>query len=128
MLFNGDLLQYKDVGSVEPAANEGGLDDTGLEECDDSAVAVEAVGEESEGKKDPSTRLALSREASFITSSPNFEGLRGGFVALAALRSRAALLAGRREICIACGRRCLGRQRGAGKPGGCEVSVDTGGV
>jgi hypothetical protein len=93
------------VQSAAPAANDGGLDDTGLEECDDSAVEDEAVEEESEGKMDPRTRLALSREASFLTSIRNLDGFRGG---CRGLRSSATWLAGTREMWIECGRRCLG--------------------
>jgi hypothetical protein len=68
VMFKPDLLQYSDVQSAAPAANEGGLDGTGLEERDDSAAEDEALEEESEGKTDPRSRFALSREASFLIS------------------------------------------------------------
>lgn len=131
-MFNPDLLQESDVQSTEPAANEGGLDDTGLGDCEDSVVADDAVEAEREGNKDPRTRLALSREASFIMSIRNLEGFLGGFVAGGRGGgfgwTAAKVVAGRRVIWIECGRRCLGRQRGVGNPGDCEVSVDVGGV
>lgn len=95
-------------------------------------AADDAVGAEREEKKDPRTRLALSRDASFLISMRNLEGFRGGFVAGRGWGglgwTAAKVVAGRRVIWIECGRRCLGRQRGVGNPGGCEVSVDVGGV
>ena len=117
-------------GSTGPGPNEGGLDDTGVDDCEDSATEDEAVGEVREGNMDPRTRLALSREASFITSIRNRDGFRRGFGAGAGarVRSTARWFAGTRVMCMECGRRCLGRQRGAGNLGSCEVSVDTGGV
>lgn len=127
-MFKPDRRQYSDVESPDPGPNDGGLDDTGLGVCEDSAAADDVVEAEREGNKDPRTRLALSREASFLTSIRNLEGFRGGFVACGRLGwAGAQVVAGRRVIWIECGRRCLGRQRGAGKPGGCEISVDTGG-
>lgn len=126
-VFNPDLLQYSDVQSAAPAVKEGGLDDTGLEECEDSAVEEEDAEEEREGKMDPRTRLALSREASFLTSIRNLDGFRGGSAGRG-FRSTASWLTGRRVICIECGRRCLGRHRGSGNLGGCDVSAETRGV
>ena len=87
-MFNPDLLQYSDEVSTDPAANEGGLDDTGVDDCEDSAIEDEAVGEVREGNMDPRTLLALSREASFLTSIRNRDGFRGGFCTGAAIRSR----------------------------------------
>jgi hypothetical protein len=81
-VFKPDLLQCGDVESDDPlAAKECGLDDTGLGDCEDSVAADDATGAEREGKKDPRTRLALSRDASFLISIRNLKGFRGGFVA-----------------------------------------------
>ena len=99
-MFSPDLLQYNDVQSAAPAAKDGGLDDTGLDECEDSAVEEEAVEEEREGKMDPRTRLALSREASFLTSIRNLDGFRGRVGGGPGFRSMAIWLAGTREIWI----------------------------
>lgn len=70
-----DLLEYSDVRSEDAAMKEGGLLE-GLEDredVDDEDEAVEVL-EESEGKTDPSTLLAPSREASFSNSTQNREG------------------------------------------------------
>lgn len=123
-IFNPDLLQYNDVQSAAPAANDGGLDETGLGECEDSAVEDEAVEEESEGKMDPRTRLALSREASFLTSIRNLDGFRGRVGGGTGFRSMAIWLAGTREIWMEWGRRCLGRHKGSGNLGDCAPSAD----
>lgn len=120
VVFPLDLLQYSDVQSAAPAANEGGLDEDGVEGCDDSAVGGEAMEEEREGKMDPRTRLALSREASFLTSMRNLDGFMSVFGAGGEFRSTARWRADRRVICIELGRRCLGRHNGPGNLGGCE--------
>jgi hypothetical protein len=84
-VFNPDLLQYSELLSADPAANEGRLVDAGLEERNDSAAADEPV--EREGKTDPRILLTLSREASFLTSRRNLEGFRGGVGAGRGFRS-----------------------------------------
>jgi hypothetical protein len=75
--------------------------------------AIEEFEENGE-KTEPSTRFAFSLEASFLSSIRNLEGFLGSFASGWGLRSNGTNPDGRRVICIECGRRCLGRQGGAG--------------
>lgn len=77
---------------------------------------------------DPRTRLALSREASFLTSIRNLDGFRGRVGGGTGFRSMATWLAGTREIWMEWGRRGLGRHKGSGNLGDCAPSADAVGV
>jgi hypothetical protein len=103
-------------GEVEPA----GLGD--LVELAAEDVAVEK--EEEDGKKtEPSTLFAFSREASFLSCNRNLEGFLGGKGGGEGRRSNGTKPAGRRVMCIECGRRCLGRQGGVGNVGVCDLKA-----
>ncbi len=117
------LLANIVVGSADADENDA-LGVSGLVELVELAArdgAVEADEEKGE-KTDPSTRFAFSREASFLSSTRNFDiffSCRGGG---RGLRSNGTKPAGRLVICIECGRRCRGRQGGGGSLEGCDFS------
>lgn len=120
-----DLLAYIEDGSADAAMNDGGLAD-GLAErvelaAEDEAAEVEK--EESEGKTDPRTRLALSREASFPNSTRIREGFWGSAGGGEGNRSDGTQPSGQHVICIECGRLCLGRQGGSGSLAGRDFSA-----
>jgi len=121
----GLLLAYIDVGSEDAATNEGGLSDAGLAERVELAAedgAEEEDVEDSEEKTDPSTRFAFSREASFLNSMRRRDTFLGSGGGGRGLRSKGMKPAGRRVMCIECGRRCRGRQGGSGSLAGCDLS------
>jgi hypothetical protein len=89
--------------------------------AEDGAVEVE-VDEEKGEKTDPSTRFAFSREASFLSSTRNLDGFFGSRGGGGGLRSKGTKSAGRRVICIECGRCGRGRQGGEGSLAGCDFS------
>ena len=84
-----------------------GVSEPGVEEVD---LLLLENGE----KTVPSTRFAFSREASFLNSTVNREGFLGGGGGGVGRRSIGTNPAGKRVMCIECGRRCLGRQGGEG--------------
>lgn len=73
-------------------------------------------------KTDPSTRFAFSREASLLSFTWNLDALFGPGAGGGGLRSSGIKPAGRRVICIECGRRVLGRHGGEGSLAGCDFS------
>jgi hypothetical protein len=75
---------------------------------------LEEVNEE---KTEPNTRFAVSREASFLKSIRNLDGVFGSGGDGSGRRSRGTMPAGNRVMCIECGRRCRGRQGGSGSRG-----------
>lgn len=113
IVFGSDGPKDSDPLGDEPPSP--GLSD--LVELAAEVVAVEGLEENGE-KTDPSTRFAFSREASFLNSRRNLEGCLGGFGGGDGRRSKGTKPAGRRVICMECGRRCLGRQGGAGSATG----------
>jgi hypothetical protein len=128
-----DLLEYSDVGSAAAAVKEGGLvdagdaGDAGLNDLLEPAAGDEAAEEEDEereGKTDPSSRFALSREASFLNSMRLLEGFLGSRDGGDGFRS-AAKPAGKRVMCIECGLRGLGRHGGVGNRAGSDGPADT---
>lgn len=117
------LLANIVVGSADADGNDA-LSVSGLVDLVELAAedgAVEADEEKGE-KTDPSTRFAFSREASFLSSMRNFDTFFGSGGGGGGVRSNGAKPAGRRVICIECGRRCRGRQGGDGSLAGCAFS------
>ena len=113
IVFGSDGPRDNDALGDEPPSP--GLSD--LVELAAEDVAVEGFEENGE-KTDPSTRFAFSREASFLNSRRNLEGCFGVFGGGDGRRSNGTKPAGRRVICIECGRRCRGRHGGAGSVAG----------
>jgi hypothetical protein len=105
-------------GSADAAEKEVRSDERLVSGLPDRVVfALVAEGElfvENGEKTVPNTRFAFSREASFLNSTLNREGVFGGGGGGGGRRSRGTNPAGNRVICIECGRRCLGRQGGVG--------------
>lgn len=119
-MLNLDLLEYKDAGSADAAWKEARrAAESGLVDLEVDALAAVDEAEEglddSEGKTEPSTRFAVSREASFLNSIRNLFGVFGFGVAGSGRRSSGTMPAGNRVMCIECGRRCRGRQGGSGR-------------
>ena len=117
MVLGSDEPKDNDVLGDEPPSP--GLSD--LVELAAEDVAVEGLEEENGAKTDPSTRFAFSREASFLNSRRNLEGCLGGFGGGDGRKSNGTKPAGRRVICIECGRRCRGRHGGAGRLAGTRL-------
>jgi hypothetical protein len=119
------LLANIVFGSADAAENDvlSGLDVSGVVDL----LEVPAEGEAGEGrevngeKTDPSTRFAFSRDASFLSSMRNLEAL-WGWGGGGGLRSKGTKPAGKRVICIECGRRCRGLQGGSGSLAGRDFS------
>ena len=129
VVLDDALLESIVVGSADAVEREvlGGLPASGL--VDLVELAAEDVAaeddEENEEKTVPRTRLAFSRDASFLNFMrilEVFSGLGGGG---RGLRSNGTNPGGRRVMCIECGRRCLGRQGGDGSLGVCDFSART---
>lgn len=133
LLLNRDLLEYKDAGSADAVWKEARGAVSGLEDLDVEALAAEDEAEEelegvNEEKTEPSTRFAVSREASFLNSNRNLDGVFGSGGDGRGSRSRGTMPAGNRVMCIECGRRCLGRQGGSGSRGGGLSATNLGGI
>jgi hypothetical protein len=95
---------------------------SGLDDLDVDALAAEVEAEEgleevNEEKTEPNTRFALSREASFVSTRRNLEGFLGSGGGGRGCKSRGTVPARNCVVCIAYGRRCLGRQGGSGNLG-----------
>jgi hypothetical protein len=119
------LLANIVVGSAEADGNDAlsvwGLADLVDVAAEDGAVELD---EEKGEKTDPSTRFAFSREASFLSFTWNLDNFFGSGGGGGGLRSNGMNPAGRRVMCIECGRRVLGRHGGEGNLAGCDFSRD----
>lgn len=80
--------------------------------------------EEKGRKTDPSTRFAVSRDASFLNSTRSLDGFLGSGRDGGGLRSNGTNPAGSRVIWIECGLRCRGRQGGSGSLAGKDLSKE----
>lgn len=119
--------------SEDPKDNEALGEDSaspGLSDLVESAaedVAVEVLEENGE-KTEPSTRLAFSLDASFLSSRLNLEGFLGSLGVGGGRRSNGIKPAGRRVICMVCGRRARGLQGGTGSLAGSDFCAAVFGV
>lgn len=122
-----DLRANMVVGSEEATDRDarGDLGVSGLADLVELAAEDVAVEElEDEGKKtEPNTLFAFSREASFLSCNRNLDGFFGGGGGGEGRRSNGTNPAGRRVMCMECGRRCLGRQGGVGRVGVCDLNA-----
>ena len=103
-LLDAGLLENMVFGSADAAANDvpGDLPTSPLADWVEFAVLGVVVDEfeEKDEKTEPSTRFAFSREASFLNSTLNLNGLFGWGGDGRGLRSKGTKPAGRRVICI----------------------------
>ena len=120
------LLANIVFGSADAAENDvlSDLEVSGVVDL----LEVPAEGEAGEGrevngeKTDPSTRFAFSLDASFLSSMRNLEAFLGWGGGGGGLRSKGTKPAGKRVICIECGRRWRGLQGGSGSLAGRDFS------
>lgn len=114
-------------GSAEATDNDarGDLGTPGLVDLVELAAEVVELEllEEVARKNEPSTLFAVSREASFLSCRRNLERCFGGRGGGRGRRSKGTKPAGRRVICIECGRRCRGRHGGVGSVGASELKA-----